>query len=288
MTQKFSSPLPVIRPALPRDIADVAEFTKLIWNGHDYVGYVFHEWLADPNGQLFVAEYAGKCVGCAKVSSIAPGQWWLEGFRVDPNFQDKKIGSRLDAACNEWWNAHGDGTLRLLTSSKRVKVHHLSEARGFKWMGEVMYLDAKPLKESADVFTQVQPEEVDEVVAFCQRVAPKQLLGIGWKFVSPNPVSLRASVDESLAFWWRGREGFLSAWMNDDERGDRFTVGLAACADEEHVNLLKDSRRLASARGAVASRWMNVMSESILRDLDAAGFTQDWDDSGFLYERRHS
>lgn len=37
----FSSPLPAIRPALPRDIADMAEFTKSIWDGHDYVGEVF-------------------------------------------------------------------------------------------------------------------------------------------------------------------------------------------------------------------------------------------------------
>jgi len=134
---KFSAPVVVIRPALPRDKMDVAEFTKFIWDGHDYVGEVFPHWLEDPHGQLFAAEYAGRCVGTGKVTYIAPGQWWLEGFRVDPKYQGMKIGSQIDARCNEWWNEHGDGTLRLLTSSKRVQVHHLSEERGFVKVGEV-------------------------------------------------------------------------------------------------------------------------------------------------------
>ena len=171
----FTSPRVVSRPALPRDKADVAEFTKFIWDGHDYVGEVFPYWLEDPQGQLLVAEYAGHCVGCAKVTLVAPGQWWLEGFRVDPKYQDKKIGSQLDAACNEWWDEHGDGVVRFLTSSKRVKVHHLSEARGYIRIGEVYGYEAEPLAESTDAFTPLKPEEVDEAVAFCQRMAPNAI-----------------------------------------------------------------------------------------------------------------
>jgi len=285
----YSSPRVVIRPALPRDKADVAEFTKLIWDGHDYVGYVFPEWLADPNGQLFAAEYAGKCVGCAKVSLIAPGQWWLEGFRVDPNFQDKKIGSQLDTACNEWWDEHGNGMLRLLTNSKRVKVHHLSEARGFVRVGEVLAYAAEPLAESTDAFTPLQPEEADDAAALCQRWAPNGYLNIGWKFAVPGAEVIRTAMqDEYLFFWWRGRQGLVSAWEDDEDGAPRLIVGLEACADGDRVQLLTDFRRLASVRGSVLSRWMNITSESVLRDLDAAGYAQNWDDSGFLYERRHS
>ena len=284
----YSSPRVVIRPALPLDKADVAEFTKTIWDGHDYVGEVFPRWLEDPHGQLLAAEYAGHCVGCAKVSLIAPGQWWLEGFRVDPKFQDKKIGSQLDAAANAWWDEHGDGTLRLLTNSKRVKVHHLSESRGFKWLGEVLYFEAEPLNESTDAFAALKPDDVDEAAAFCQRLAPNQLLGVGWKFAAPNPVSLRAAADEGLAFWWRGREGFLSAWMDDDERGNRLTVGFEACAGESRVEMLADFRRIASARGMVVAGWMNLVDEKTFPVLKDAGYKREWDDSGFLYERQHS
>ncbi|MBI5932691.1 MAG: GNAT family N-acetyltransferase [Chloroflexi bacterium] len=285
----YSSPLPVIRPALPRDVADVAEFTKFIWGGHDYVGYVFPEWLKDPRGQLLAAEYAGKCVGCAKVSFLAPGQWWLEGFRVDPNHQGLKIGSRLDASANEWWDAHGDGSLRLLTNSKRVQVHHLSEARGFIRMGEVCAYAAEPLTESTDAFTPLRAEEADEAAAFFQRWMPSGYLNVGWKFAAPNADSMRAALkDENLFFWWRGREGIVSAWEDDEEGASRLIVGMEACAGGGRVQLLEDVRRLASARGVTVARWMNVIDDAILRDLDEAGYRKDWEDTAYLYERSHS
>jgi len=284
----FTSPRVVIRPALPSDKADVAEFTKFIWDGHDYVGEVFPHWLNDPQGQLFAAEYAGHCVGCAKVTRIAPGQWWLEGFRVDPKFQGLKIGSRLDAACNEWWDEHGEGTLRLLTNSKRVQVHHLSEARGFARVGEVSAYAADPLSEPTDAFTPLQPDEADEAAAFCQRVASNGFLNLGWKFLLPSADGIRAAArDEYLFFWWRGRAGFVSAWDDDDERGVRFTVGMEACRGAERVELLGDLRRFASARGAALVRWMNNINAAVLLDLEAAGYRKDWEDSGYLYERNH-
>lgn len=285
----FTSPLPTIRPALPRDSADVAEFTKFIWGGHDYVGYVFPEWLKDPQGQLLAAEYAGKCVGCAKVSFMAPGQWWLEGFRVDPNHQGLKIGSRLDAAANEWFDAHGDGTLRLLTNSKRVQVHHLSEARGFARVGEVCAYAADPLTESTDAFTPVLMEDVDEAAALCRRWMPNGFLNIGWKFAAPNADVIRAALkDDYLFFWWRGREGIVSAWVDDEDGASRFIVGMEACAGEGRVQLLEDLRRLASARGATVARWMNVIGDGVLRDLAEAGYRKDWEDTAYLYERRKS
>ena len=283
----YSSPRVVIRPALPRDKADVAEFTKSIWDGHDYVGEVFPRWLEDPHGQLLAAEYTGHCVGTAKVTLLAPGQWWLEGFRVDPNFQDRKIGSQLDAACNDWWDAHGDGIVRFLTSSQRVKVHHLSEARGYVHVGEVYGYEAEPLVELTGAFTPLLLEEVDEAVALCQRMAPDHWLGLGWKFLKPNPVSLREASEEGLAWWWRGRTGFLSAWEDDGERGNSLTVGLEACAGESRVEMLTDFRRFASARGMVAASWMNVMDGEMSRVLEQAGYVCKWDNSGYLYERIH-
>ena len=283
----YSSPIPVIRPALPRDKADVAEFTKFIWDGHDYVGEVFPRWLEDPQGQLFSAEYAGRCVGTGKVTCLVPGQWWLEGFRVDPKFQGLKIGSRLDAACNEWWDAHGGGVLRLMTSSKRVQVHHLSEARGFVKVGEVFGFEAGPLPDGTDAFTPLAPAEADEAAAFCQRMAPNSLINLGWRFLSPNADSLREAAEEKMSWWWRGRRGILSAWEDDEETGTSLTVGFEACAGGDHAPLLEDFRRFAKARGMVVAKWMNAIDEAVIQYLEAAGYKRTWEDAGFLYERVH-
>ena len=284
---KFSDPVVVIRPALPRDKADVAEFTKFIWDGHDYVGHVFPEWLEDPDGQLFAAEYAGHCIGTGKVTRVAPGQWWLEGFRVDPNYQGMKIGSQIDARCNEWWDEHGGGTLRLLTSSKRVQVHHLSEGRGFVKVGEVYGFEIEPLTESTDAFTPLDSSEADQAVAAFSRLAPNRLVNLGWKFFSPNADSLRALADEGLAWWWRGRRGLVAAWEDDEPDGRiNLIVGLEACADEDARQLLSDFRRLASMRGASGVGWMNAIRPATVTALEAAGYVRAWEDAGFLYERK--
>jgi GNAT superfamily N-acetyltransferase len=285
--KNFSAPVVVIRPALPRDKADVFEFTKFIWDGHDYVGHAFPRWLEDPQGQLSVAEYAGHAIGTGKVTWLAPGQWWLEGFRVDPKFQGLKIGSRLDAASNAWWDEHGDGTLRLLTSSKRVQVHHLSALRGFVREGEALGYEADSLEEKTDAFTPLAPEEVEEALTFCQRVAVGRLMNLDWKFVTLNADSLRAGAEAGRVWWWRGRRGILSAWENDEDSAANLTVGFEACADGERVELLRDFRRLASARGAIVAGWMNVVSEAAVHCLEAAGFSRAWEDAVFLYERRH-
>lgn len=285
---KFSSPVVVIRPALPRDKADVFEFTKFIWDGHDYVGYVFPEWLADPRGQLLVAEFGGRCVATGKVTLVAPGQWWLEGFRVDPKFQGLKIGSQLDEACNQWWDEHGDGALRLLTSSKRVQVHHLSEQRGFVKVGNVFGYETEPLAEVTDAFTPLTPNEAGEAVSFFGRHVPGRLLNLGWRFVAPNEHSLRVTADAGLAWWWRGRQGLVSAWEDDEEDGrTNLIVGLEACAAGDQAELLKDFRRLAFMRGASGVGWTNVVDAGNSQHLETAGYRLEWQDGGFLYERKH-
>ena len=286
---QFAAPVVLVRPALLRDKADVFEFTKTIWDGHDYVGHIFPEWLGDPQGQLLVAEYAGRCVGTGKVTRLAQGEWWLEGFRVDPKMQGMKIGSRIDARCNEWWDEHGEGMLRLITSSKRVQVHHLSEERGFRKIGEVFGYEAGPLNESTDAFTFLTPSEAAEAVADVSRLAPNRLVNLGWKYAAPTADVLRAIAEDGLVWRWRGKRGLVVAWEDEDDDGrTQLNVGMEACAEQDARELLNDFRRLAAMRGASTVGWTNAVRPSIVEALEAAGFQRTWEDAGFLYERGHS
>jgi len=168
-----------------------------------------------------------------------------------------------------------------------VQVHHLSDARGFVKVGEVYGYEAELLNEPTDAFTPLAPGEADEAISFCQRTAPGRLMNFGWKFVAPNADSLRAAADDGLAWWWRGRSGVLSAWKNDEDDAPSLTVGFEACAGGDHVKLLEDFRRFASARGADIAGWMNMVNETVAQDLEAAGYKRTWEDGGFLYERSH-
>ncbi len=291
MSQTFSSPVVVCRPALPRDTADVNRFCKFIWDGHDYVPYIWPEWLADPHGQLVVAEYAGHAVGLAKVTLLAPGQWWLEGFRVDPQFQGFKIGTHINQYLNDWWLAHGDGVVRLMTGSERVQVHHLSEKLGYTRIGFVEKHSATALAQASDAFRPVKAGELPQAVAFARHsrslTLSHGLMDLGWQFLAPDEPTLAGFVEQTHLWWWRGKGGLLAAQEDEDAGQRSLYLCLLACQTEDLPDLLQDARRLAAQLDYQSACWVAPQGQMVLEALKQAGYELEWDHPGVLYQRPH-
>ncbi len=302
----FADPRLVCRPALPSDTADVLEFTKFIWDGDDYIKYVWKEWLDDPQGILATAQYGAHAVGIAKITLLAPGQWWLEGLRVDPNFQGLKIGSHLHEYLDGWWLAHGDGIIRLMTSSERVQVHHLTERTGYAKIGEVadyrLGLARPPvpartagMKQSVGLSEKPQPLEpvhMDEVTAalafaLAHLSHSNGLMDSGWRFSTPDESAMTASARSGHLHWWRGRAGLL-ATFEDDEDGERVLGICFAAIDEPPLlsELLLAAGVLAGQQGFTAVHWLAPVEDKVRIALRQAGYATDWEHTGFLYAKR--
>ena len=285
----FSSPVVVCRPALPSDKETVLEFTKFTWDfNRDYIKYVWDEWLADPHGFLAAAEYGGHCVGIAKISLSAPGQWWLEGFRVDPKMQGQRIGSHLHSYIDGWWLEHGDGVARLMTSSLRVKVHHLAEKLGYKKVLKMKELEAPVLDESCDTFQPVQSDEIQETMQFAlnspQMKASDGLFDVGWNVICPDEEIISEIQRRGLAFWWRGRDGLLLVWEDWDDEGG---ISLPACERRYLPEMLYDARRLAAQRGRDVAFWIAPLTDETMSAADAAGYLRHREHDNYLYEKIH-
>ncbi|MEW6403056.1 MAG: GNAT family N-acetyltransferase [Chloroflexota bacterium] len=285
-------PTVTCRPALPRDTADVMEFTKFIWDGHDYIHYVWDHWLKDPHGILAVAEYAGHAIGMAKVTLLASGQWWLEGFRVDPKYQGLKVGSHIHGYIDQWWMEHGDGVVRLMTNSKNLPVHHLCQKLGFTKIGEGVGFIASPLDEMTDMFKPVVDlkECADFALASESIVLSNGVADFGWRDLEPNESALRtftaSGADfEHKALWWRGQQALITTWDDDDDGEPVLGVGLVACQMKDLPALLTDIRRLA--RGKKNVFWIAHWQPQIFAALQDAGWTRKWENSGFLFEKKH-
>ena len=286
------------RPALPADTDDVLAFTKHIWEGRDYIHLVWDEWLADGNGILISAQFGRGVVGIAKVTPVFPGQWWLHGLRVDPRFQGLKIGSRLHEYANEWWLEHGDGTIRLLTSTQRLQVHHLCERTGYRRVGEIITYrrllepGAAQLAGGDDTpsrFAGVDPGELQEALAFVRQNLPYVggLMDTGWRFVAPDEASLADLQGEARLHWWRGRDGLMATWEGDDDDGPVLGIGFAATREPRRLSeMLGESPRLADGIRAEAIFWLAPTASEVQRALQAAGFLTN-EDSGVLFERPH-
>ncbi len=292
MKEDFTTPRLVIRPALPLDTQDVLEFTKYIWDGDDYIPYVWHDWLNDPEGELFVAEYAGHAAGLGRLTHLAPGQWWMEGLRADPKHHGHGIGSRMHNFLVARWLEYGDGFLRLVTTSTRPKVHHLCDRSGFTKKGEYSFFDAPALDEP-DSFQPVHEKEISSAVEFAQRSASMSmqsgLVNIGWKYVTPNEKSLSEAVQKNLVCWWLEEQGLLTYWDDENPDGEKvFVIGMVACAADAIPDLLTDARRLSASRGYTSIAWLAPLHPELQQGLAAAGFKRDWDEEMYLYEKKHT
>lgn len=293
MDLNFTSPVVTIRPTLPADRQDVFDFCKYIWDGHDYIPYVFDEWLADPRGQLFSAVYSGHAVGLARIVNQAPGQWWLEGFRVDPRHQGLKIGSKLHRYMVAWWQEHGDGTVRLWTNVERVKVHHLCEQDGFIRTMERIPYNAPPLAPTETIeLTLLAESDLPAAVEFAlrpeHRPHERGMLDVWWQAATPNETSLRWLIEHSQArlYWWRGRMGLICTWEAEEEGQVFSMIGLAAADEEEIPEMLNAVRSHPLQRGYDLISWRAPLIPRLDASLKAAGFTPDDGDHVYQYEKR--
>ena len=301
MNQTFPAGQVICRPALERDREEIREFCKTIWDGHDYVPSVIDDWLQDPQGIFAVAEYEGRAIACSKITLLADGQWWLEGFRVDPNYQGLKVGSLIHRYVDRWWLEQGDGILRLMTSSKNKSVHHLCESTGYTKLFEVRGYKAEPLDGSTDAFTSAasNAQDLPPVVAFAQKSPSlgitNHIVDFGWRAVDPTPDGALTFLFADLTdfarnfFWWRKDKGLLIVWDDSDPEERKYTMGIGviACELEDMSALLMDVRHLANEQGRTSVFWLAPVHEQVAVALKQAGFSSDWDNTAYIFEKKH-
>jgi GNAT superfamily N-acetyltransferase len=303
MNKTFSSGQVICRPVIERDLEEIKEFCKTIWDGHDYVPDVIDDWFHDSQGRgiFAVAEYEGRAIACSKITWLAEGQWWLEGFRVDPNYQGLKVGSLIHHYVDQWWLEQGNGYLRLMTSSKNKSVHHLCESTGFIKLFEVRGYKADPLDGRADMFTSAASSDRDlqPVIVFARNspslAITNCLVDLGWQFADPtqdgalNDLFLSYASFERNFFWWRNEKGLLIVWDDSDPDQKEYTMGIGvlACEREDMSALLMDVRHLAAEQRKTTVFWLAPVHEQVDAALKQAGFSSDWDNTAYVFEKRH-
>ena len=293
MTQPLSSSQVICRLAVESDYPDIVEFCRNIWDGHDYVPEVWHRWLNDRKGLLATAAYDGHAIGCSHLALLADGQWWLEGFRVDPQFQGLKVGSQLHDYVTDWWAEHCDGTLRLMTNAKNVHVHHLCEKTGYVKTYEVCGYNASPLDDPVDNVSSVT--DIQEALIFALASESLQLtenrVDLGWRICMLDERIIRNFSSETADYvhtfyWWKDKQGLFSVWEDEDDDGTRtLAISALACALEDIPALLMDIRRLAAQKKCDELFQIIFDLPEIVSQIEAGGFMKHWDHNAFIFEK---
>lgn len=105
---------PELRPATPRDLDEVASFTRETFSWGDYVADAFPEWLADPHGAVLVAEDGGRVVGIGRTVLLSGREAWLHAVRIHPDRRREGIGTMLNEAGCRWARDRGALVARLM------------------------------------------------------------------------------------------------------------------------------------------------------------------------------
>jgi GNAT superfamily N-acetyltransferase len=314
-----------VRPALETDTPAVMELSSHIWDGEDYVPYVWSDWLSDVQGMLVVAENETRIVGLGKLTCLSEEDWWLEGLRVHPEYEGRGIASQIHEHLMNVWIKIGRGTIRLGTASFRLPVQHLCDRLGFEKIAEFsIFVASTILSQSSSsasylpgettldqpapasiekavssassapptVFQPVLTEEVKRATTFALESPSlglsSGLMDLGWQWAPPREVFLTRFIEDQKVWWWKGRRGMLALDEEKTSGKDPASmIMLLACSREDISGLLSDYRTLAASLGYQRAAWMAPLHPEILPALKAASFERDWDASIFIYSKSY-
>jgi GNAT superfamily N-acetyltransferase len=280
------------RPVLPIDTPEVIKFTKEIWEGDDYIPHVWEQWLHDYHGFLAVAEYAGQVAGIGRLKALSSHEWWLEGLRVNPQFQGGGIASHLHAYILSYWERNASGVIRLGTASTRHQIHHLCARDQFSRVAEYAMYEAPTLAQQVTSFTPLKGEQVSDALELI-RASPLYKLSFGlmdhgWEWSHPSAAHLMEAITNNQACWWRNGQGLVV--YRDEWEGKRHypRLQLLACPLDDLQDCLLDYRRQGAGSGYESVGWLAPLQPNIQVALTEAGFERTWDDSLVIYEKKHA
>lgn len=286
------------RPAVESDTQRMFEMTKTIWDGEDYIPHVWAEWLADPDGKLTVAEYHRRIVGFGKLTRLTDNDWWLEGLRVDPDFEGHGIASQLHDDLIETWKVIGGGAIRLATSSKRIQVHRICSRSGLEKIGEYRYYKADAINNECNAFQAIAGNELDELMSYTHNNPYRDisfgLIDLGWHWAAPTKELIVKTVNRGHAFWWRKEsnlpEGILLYWEDEwdtDQEARQIvpTIQLILCPPEMIKDCLIDFRSLAGELGSQQAAWFAPVHGAILPILESAGYKTERENNLYIFAK---
>jgi len=118
--------------------------TRDVWEGHDYVPYVWQDWLRDGYGYLSVAEIDREVVGLMHTTVQGDGTAWMEGIRVQGDIQARGVGLALLEDGIAWVRAAGLPRLRLATYGGNPASNRLAVKAGLEEIARLRSLSGEP------------------------------------------------------------------------------------------------------------------------------------------------
>ena len=117
----------------------VLEISSKIWEGHDFIKYVFDDWLNEPEGEFTIGEKDGEVIGFAKYTKHSDSVAWFEGIRTDEKYANQGFGKAITQYFISRAKAEGVETIGLSIYTGDNISMKIAESLGFKKDGYFTY-----------------------------------------------------------------------------------------------------------------------------------------------------
>lgn len=262
-----------VRPARSSDTPAMLRITRDVWDGSDYVPFVWHDWLEDAHGIVQVAVRGETVLGFQHIALQPDGSAWLEGIRVASDLHGGGIGGVLLAAGVGWAREAGCPAARLATSSGNPASNRIAERGGFTSSGNFSRAEAAPLAGYSGPVRTAQPYEADEIWAVLE-VSGLALYTEGWTAYRLSAQRLRLLLAmQSVAVCGRPEDGVLIATAT--ARRPALRLGLLTGSREAMTEMGRWLRGRADDIGFSGVRGPVQLDEAGVEALAHAGFDID-------------
>jgi len=280
-----------IRRASPADLDDVLEMTRDVWEGTDYVPYVWRSWLADPRGYAHVAVLDNKVVGLQHVDLQPDGTAWLEGIRVATSVHGQGIGRALLDHGVAWARNLGSPAVRLASYSGNEASNRMAESAGLHLIHAFGLWSAPAAKSGNKAPVRLAgPWEVDDIMRCISTYLDSTVRDIlyteGWTAYTLTHQRLRALLSQhAVAVTEAGRiTGVVIATATVQRPALR--LGFLAGTWDAAGILGAWLRNRAALGGAMAVRGPLSVPAGLTGALEREGFSRREDATMNLWELR--
>jgi ribosomal protein S18 acetylase RimI-like enzyme len=193
---------PYIRAARAEDREAVFRFSQHTWEWGDYIPLVWERWLTEAEGKLLVTTVSGQPVALGHVVMAAPGEAFLEGLRVDPDYRQVGLATAMTRRLLGETSQLGVNVVRLATLASNTTMCRLAAHLGFRKVASFVFYQAETASGKGKAAVKASPKDLPRLLAFLKKSsglsAIAGLYSTGWRFHRLSADQLRQRLERGM------------------------------------------------------------------------------------------
>ncbi len=129
-----------IRRSSAEDLPLVKIICVDLYDGQDYVPYMWGEWASSPENQLYLLEVENQpaAVYCLRLGIAGPGTSWVQGVRVAAAFRGRGLAKQIIEHAIQISRELECSVLGYTTAEFNAPMHHLAQLYRFRHIGSFL------------------------------------------------------------------------------------------------------------------------------------------------------